>query len=132
MCSASSKVSVDLASDESLELGIRLTRGARRLIRDLVRTREQRGYSRSQIADAIGIHKSGVTRFEQQESDPRLATVLRYAHAVGAEVTFGVEPLGGWDCENSTVLVRLNSWRSGNDIVDDADSWYPGGRVESA
>lgn len=113
---------IDLSSNESLELGIRLTRAGRRLIRDLVRARDQRGYSGKQLADAIGIHKSGVTRFEQQETSPRLDTVLRYAHAVGADVTFSVEPVGGWVCEDPAVVTRIDTWASAPEEVHEEPS----------
>lgn len=85
----------------------------------MVRVREQRGYDRSQVADAIGIHKSGVSRFERQEKSPRLDTLLRYAHAVGADVTFYVEPAGGWTCEDSKVVRRIDTW--GKATSEDSD-----------
>lgn len=103
----------DFSSDDSFELAVRLSQRARRLIRDLVRVREQRGYDRSQVADAIGIHKSGVLRFERQEKSPRIDTLLRYAHAVGADVIFYVEPAGGWICADSKVVKRIDTWGEG-------------------
>jgi len=110
---------IDLLSDDAVDLGVRLTRGRRRLVRDLVRVREQHGYSRTQVADAIGIHKSGVTRFERQESDPRLSTVLRYAHAVGAEVRMDVEPVDGWACVDTAVVKHMKKWRT--DVANGGD-----------
>lgn len=110
--------SIDLSSNEAVELASRLTRGARRLVRDLVRVRDQRGLSRSQLADAIGIHKSGVSRFERQASSPRLETVLRYAQAVGADIMFSVDPVDGWDCADKAVVTHLHSWRGSSDAQD--------------
>lgn len=99
--------------DESADLAIRLSRGGRRLVRDLVRVREQHDLTRSEVADAIGIHKSGVSRFERQEKSPRLDTLLRYAHSVGADVTFSVVPVDGWHCEDANVVTRVHTWGRG-------------------
>ncbi|BBZ51240.1 helix-turn-helix transcriptional regulator [Mycobacterium heidelbergense] len=120
--------SLDLSSDEAVELASRLTRGARRLVRDLVRVRDQRGFSRSQLADAIGIHKSGISRFERQETSPRLETVLRYAQAVGADIMFAVEPVDGWHCADDAVVTHLRSWRGSSAAhnaprLDDQGVW---------
>lgn len=92
---------IDLASDQAIENGVRLTRGARRLLRDLVAIRTTRGLSKAEVAEAIGIDRSGITRFESQEKQPRLDTILRYAHAVGASVTFLVETTEEWDERNA-------------------------------
>lgn len=81
----------DLQTAESHRNGRRLNRYARKLKRDLAQVRADRGFSKSSVADAIGIDRSGITRFEFLETNPRLETILRYAHAVGAVITFTVE-----------------------------------------
>ncbi|MBX7432556.1 helix-turn-helix domain-containing protein [Mycobacterium sp. Y57] len=72
----------------------KLTRDLRRVIRDLKATREARGLSASQVADAIGVHRSVISKFENQTSDPKLSTLLRYAHAVGADLELTVVGAG--------------------------------------
>ena len=84
---------IDLATPEAHENAVSLSQGGRRLIRDLAAIRESRGLSKSAVADVIGINRSGITRFENQQSDPRLETILRYAHAVGATLNFVVGEL---------------------------------------
>lgn len=113
---------IDLGSDESIDLAVRLTRGARRLVRDLVRVREQHQYTLSAVADAIGIHRSGVSRFERQESSPQLDTLLRYAHAVGAELTFTVTPRDGWAEIEPRSIRHVGSWTAAQDSDGDGDS----------
>lgn len=84
----------DLTSDEANQNAKRLYATGRKLIRDLVEIRNDRDLSQSAIADAIGINRSGVCRFENEESDPRLETILRYAHAIGAAVSISVSKAG--------------------------------------
>lgn len=124
---------IDLSSDESLELGISLTRAGRRLIRDLVRARQQCGFTSKQLADAIGIHKSGITRFEQQDTSPRLDTVLRYAQAVNANVNFSVEPVSGWGCADQAIVTRIATWSSTfDDVSDESGEKHWGRRLKVA
>ncbi|MGV9799592.1 helix-turn-helix domain-containing protein [Mycobacterium sp. NPDC003449] len=67
-----------------------MTRDLRRVIRDLKVAREARGLSASHVADIIGVHRSVVSKFENQTGDPKLSTLLRYAHAVGADLELNV------------------------------------------
>jgi transcriptional regulator with XRE-family HTH domain len=68
----------------------KLTRDLRRVIRDLKNIREARGLSASHVADTIGVHRSVISKFENQTGDPKLSTLLRYAHAVGADLELAV------------------------------------------
>lgn len=68
----------------------KLTRDLRRVVRDLKAVREARGLSASHVADAIGVHRSVISKFENQTGDPKLSTLLRYAHAVGADLELKV------------------------------------------
>jgi transcriptional regulator with XRE-family HTH domain len=76
-------------SDESRRAS-KLTRDLRRVIRDLKNIREARGMSASLVADIIGVHRSVISKFENQTGDPKLSTLLRYAHAVGADLELTV------------------------------------------
>lgn len=57
----------------------------RQIIAALKQARLQRSLTIEQVADAIGVHKSVISRFENESPDPHIATMLRYAHAVGAD-----------------------------------------------
>ncbi|MEU4598459.1 helix-turn-helix transcriptional regulator [Nocardia sp. NPDC023988] len=72
-----------------------LTQARRRLLLDLIGIRKRRGYSQAQVAEAIGINRSGICRFEADiaTSNPTMDVVLRYAHAVGAAVDIEVRML---------------------------------------
>lgn len=73
-----------------------LARSRRNLLEDLIELREKSGRSQSEIATQLGRNRSSVCRFESMESDPRLSTVFRYAHAVGAMIDITVSPYSEW------------------------------------
>lgn len=77
-------------ASEASRRATKLTRDLRRVIRDLKAVREARGLSASHVADAIGVHRSVISKFENQSGEPKLSTLLRYAHAVGAELEINV------------------------------------------
>lgn len=80
---------IPVASEESRR-ATKMTRDLRRVIRDLKAVREARGLSASHVADLIGVHRSVISKFENQVGDPKISTLLRYAHAVGADLELTV------------------------------------------
>lgn len=86
---------LDLTSDSHVENAVRLTQMRRRLFNELIGIREMRHISQAQVARAIGINRSGISRFESdiEGSNPTMDVVLRYAHAVGASIQLRVEPV---------------------------------------
>ncbi len=64
-------------------------------MRYLIGIRTKRGISQAQVARAIGIDRSGVSRFEAdvETSNPTMDVVLRYAHAIGAMIHMRAEPV---------------------------------------
>lgn len=60
------------------------------LVRDLVEVRENRGLSQADVAERMGISQSAVSQFERYDSNPKLSTIRRYAHAVGARIKHSV------------------------------------------
>lgn len=78
-------------SDERDRLARDLVEADRELLRQLIQVRVLAGMSKSDVADAMGRHRSVVTNFEKMTSDPHLSTIRRYAAAVGALVTHRVE-----------------------------------------
>ena len=61
---------------------------AHQLIDDLVELRATRGYTQASIGRRIGICRAAVANFEAKRYSPSLEVLLRYATAVGAEITF--------------------------------------------
>ncbi|WP_187240638.1 helix-turn-helix domain-containing protein [Microbacterium mitrae] len=53
--------------------------------------REDRGLSQTELGELLGVSQASVSAFES-ETDPKLSTVRRYAHALCATITHHVEP----------------------------------------
>lgn len=64
--------------------------GKSALVIELVAERQQRGLSQTEVAAEMGTSQSAVARLESG-ADVRLSTLERYAIAIGATVTFGIE-----------------------------------------
>ncbi|MFM7694217.1 MAG: helix-turn-helix domain-containing protein [Actinomycetota bacterium] len=65
----------------------------RLLLIELGGIRRERGLSQTQVAAAMGTSQSAVAKLERGESDPRISTVARFAHAVGHRLEFALVPL---------------------------------------
>ncbi|SKH88249.1 helix-turn-helix domain-containing protein [Mycobacteroides abscessus] len=63
---------------------------ARKVIRALKSAREDQNLTVAVVGERCGIDKSGISRFENDTSDPRLSTLLRYAGAVGVDLTIHI------------------------------------------
>lgn len=72
-------------------LSIELSRSVNHLIRELVAARQRRGLKPVDVARAMGVDRSVVTRFESGGTNPTMATINRYAEAVGAMIRYTVE-----------------------------------------
>ncbi|WP_374009892.1 helix-turn-helix domain-containing protein [Leifsonia sp. LS-T14] len=78
------------------------------LLRSLVALRKQHGLSQEVVAERMGVTQPTVASFERFDSNPKLATVRRYALAVGALVQHDIVD----DCHpavSDVVLVALES-----------------------
>lgn len=62
-----------------------------RLISALVRVRRDSGMSQQDVADRLGLTQQAVAKIERYDNDPKLSTLRRYAHAIGALVDHVVE-----------------------------------------
>lgn len=67
-----------------------------RLLGELVKLRKERGLTQQQVAEALGISQPAVAGFERHDADPKLSTIRRYAHAIGASVTHAVSGDDSW------------------------------------
>ena len=63
-----------------------------KLRRDLVRARRAAGLTQPEVAERMGISQQAVSKIERYDSDPKLSTLRRYAHAVEAIVEHKVTP----------------------------------------
>ncbi|CAD6005281.1 helix-turn-helix domain-containing protein [Agreia sp. COWG] len=89
-----------------------------RLLAGLVRTRKLRKMSQQDVADKLGLSQPTIASFERYDGDPKLSTIRRYAHAIGAIVTHQVAPDNGqlshlvdWSAStNSVAVVMLHSY----------------------
>lgn len=64
--------------------------GRSALVVELVMKRKEVGLSQTEVAAEMGTSQSAVARLESG-ADVRLSTLERYASAIGATVTFGIE-----------------------------------------
>ena len=81
--SAADRLSVDLARSEN------------HLLRELIAARQRCGLKPADVARRMGIDRSAVTRFESGGTNPTMATINRYAEAVGVMIRYTVEPATG-------------------------------------
>ena len=58
---------------------------------ELIRLREAAGLKQKDVASRLGVSPQAVSKFERIDADPRLSTIRRYAHAIGAIVSHKVE-----------------------------------------
>lgn len=61
-----------------------------KLMRDLIAMRTKHNLSQEAIAERMGVSQPTVSEFERYDSNPTLATIRRYAVAVGARFEGGV------------------------------------------
>ncbi|WP_341513632.1 helix-turn-helix transcriptional regulator [Rhodococcus qingshengii] len=80
-------------------LGIQLAESELELIELLVAAREAKGWKPADLARELGVDRSTVTRFESGGTNPTMATINRYAEAVGAMISYTVQPWKVWQKE---------------------------------
>jgi transcriptional regulator with XRE-family HTH domain len=94
------------ASDDDMSaedrLGIDLARSENHLIRQLIEARKCRNIKPAELARRMDVGRSVVTRFEAGGTNPTMATINRYAEAVGVVIRYSVSepgdapPGGSW------------------------------------
>ena len=63
-------------------------------IAELKRQREERGLSLADVSERSGLDRGMLSRLENGKIlNPTMATLWRYADAIGSQVSLGVEPL---------------------------------------
>ncbi|MFP3466761.1 helix-turn-helix domain-containing protein [Leifsonia sp. SIMBA_070] len=71
------------------------------MLRRLVELRENQGLSQEQVAARLGISQPAIAAFERYDNDPKLSTIRRYAHAIGALISHHVTLDDGRSSETS-------------------------------
>lgn len=98
------------------------------LLASLVRLRREQGISQSDLARQLGVTQATISSFEKMDNDPKLSSVRRYAHAVGALIYHSVErdegqltlPPDAWRAAGSPTTIparRPNQPQQGEDPV---------------
>lgn len=62
-------------------------------IGDLKRARHSRGLSLQEVAERMGTDRSNVHRLERASGNPTVATLARYAEAIGKRMVITLEPV---------------------------------------
>lgn len=63
----------------------------RRLARNLVRLREERGWSQEELADQAGLHRTYVSGIERRMRNPTIMILERLAKALGVRASTLIE-----------------------------------------
>jgi ribosome-binding protein aMBF1 (putative translation factor) len=63
-----------------------------RTIGDLKRARQAQGLTLQEVAERMGTDRSNVHRLEQGTGNPTVATLARYAQAIGSRMVITLEP----------------------------------------
>ena len=83
---------LELESETTSERRARiLARNDSDLMSNLVALRKSKGITQQVLADRLGLTQATIASFESYESDPKLSTIRRYAHALEALVNHVVE-----------------------------------------
>lgn len=60
------------------------------LVQELARWREKRGFTQKDIAEMMGVTPQAISKFERYDGNHNLASIRRYANAIGVVVTHQV------------------------------------------
>lgn len=89
-------------TDPTQILADRLVANDRKLLDELIEKRKSARLSQKEVAEKMGVTESAISKVESGTRDLRLATLRRYALAVGAEINhsvrkFDVQRFGPYD-----------------------------------
>lgn len=110
------------------------------LLSSLVDLRRQQKISQTDLAEKLGISQATVAAFERTDNDPKLSTIRRYAHGVGALIVHRValdegqlmgQGVSGWDAAASRRAKIKPHTPVGNACVR-GPAIYTAGVVESS
>lgn len=82
---------MELAAAQIEALADSLVESHDKLMSDLIGMRKRHGLSQEAVAERMGVSQPTVAAFERYDSNPTLATLRRYALAVGASIGHAVD-----------------------------------------
>lgn len=96
-------------ADPEVRSGYEDYEARRAIVAELVSRRKSLGLSQVEVAKRMGVKQPTVSGFENEDADPRMSTVHRYARAVDACISMSIHTLS----ENGTWLPArvLKGWR---------------------
>src|ERR1035437_3622252 len=68
-----------------------LARVAEQLHAKLLKARQLQRMTQKQVAQLLGVKQPTVAAFERYDNDPKMSSIISYAHAVGATISMSVE-----------------------------------------
>jgi transcriptional regulator with XRE-family HTH domain len=105
MSTLESQLGIDLSSP-SQRRAILLAENDAYMLRDLIELRDRLGLKQKDVAELLGVSQASVSAFESHDNDPKLSTIRRYAHAIGAIISHSVDQdLGTVAIEDGTIAV---------------------------
>jgi len=75
------------------ELAERLVESHSNLLDELVLVRKQKGLTQEVIGERMGINTLVVEAFENEDSNPTLSSIRRYALAIGVGINYKVDKI---------------------------------------
>lgn len=110
----------ELAQALGLDLGtpsdasaVDMEEARHRLVDELVQIRKARGLSMQDVADELQISRQAVSKIERASRDPRISTLIRYAMAIGAHISFDARPEEHWFAGTTNALQQNHPAASG-------------------
>lgn len=76
----------ELGQDTLYEAALQELSPYDKIARQVIAFRIERRLSQAELARSCGVSQSAIARLERGEHDPRLATLRRVAHALGADL----------------------------------------------
>lgn len=88
-----------------------LVKSHRKLMQELIAYRDDHNLSQEEVAHRMGVSQPTVSSFERYDTNPTLATIRRYALAVGVEIDYVIKD----DCEahDDIFVAALDGWIRG-------------------
>lgn len=62
-----------------------------KFIRDLQRIRLKKGITQTKLSEMTGVRQTAISRLEKGETNPRIDTVVKIAHALGMKIVLETE-----------------------------------------
>ena len=76
----------------------------------LVEMRKRHGLTQPEVAELLGISQAAVSKFENYDSNPTLASIRRYALAIGATLRLEVIDGLGDDSNDHRTGASIDTW----------------------